>query len=88
MEKRYQHLVNQMVLDKKLPQLVYRMRPVNRFLFDSLINSQIWFSNPQDFNDPFDCDVNMRIQNSTQSQIQTYFDNHLKNYFKLVSLKI
>ena len=57
MEKRYQHLVNQMVLDKKLPQLVYRMRPVNRFLFDSLINSQIWFSNPQDFNDPFDCRI-------------------------------
>jgi len=87
MEKRYQQLVNQMVLDKKVPQLVYRMRPVNRFLFDSLINSQIWFSNPQDFNDPFDCDINMRIQDSTQSQIQTYFDNHLKKLFQIRELE-
>lgn len=82
MEERYKQLVNQMVIDKKLPQFVYRMRPVNRFLFDNLINSQIWFSNPQDFNDPFDCDINMRIQNSTQDQMQRYFDNHLKNLFQ------
>lgn len=79
METRYQRLTRQMVDDHNLPQIVYRMRPVNRFLFDSLINSQIWFSNPQEFNDPFDCDINMRILNSTQGQMQTYFENHLKN---------
>ncbi len=82
METRYEQLVNQMTKDNKLPQVVFRMRPVNRFLFDSLINSQIWFSNAQDFNDPFDCDINMRIQESTLSQIQSYFDNHLKNLFQ------
>lgn len=82
METRYQQLISQMVKDNKLPQIVYRMRPVNRFLFDSLINSQIWFSNPQEFNDPFDCDINMRIRHSTQGQIQTYFEDHLKNLFQ------
>lgn len=78
MEERYQQLTQKMVLENKLPQFVFRMRPVNKFLFDSLRNSQIWFSNPQDFNDPFDCDINMKIQDSDQSEIQTYFDNHLK----------
>jgi hypothetical protein len=82
METRYQQLVSQMVLDKKLPQYVYKMSPANRFLFDSLINSQIWFSNPQDFNDPFDCDINLKIGNSTQAQMQDYFDNHLKKLFQ------
>lgn len=87
METRYQELVRQMVLEKKIPRLVYRLRPVNRFLFDSLINSQIWFSNPQDFNDPFDCDINMKIKNTTRSQMQTYFDNHLKNLFQAKELE-
>ena len=87
METRYQELISQMVLDKKIPQIVYRMRQVNRFLFDSLINSQIWFSNPQDFNDPFDCDINMKIQNSTQSQMQAYFENHLKKLFNKAELE-
>jgi hypothetical protein len=79
MESRYQQLAKQMVTDEKLPQIVYRMRPVNRFLFESLISAQIWFSNPQDFNDPYDCDLDMRVQNLSVDRMKAYFENHLKN---------
>jgi hypothetical protein len=81
METRYQKLINQMVNNNQLPQFVYRMRSINRFLFDSLINGEMWFSNPEDFNDPFDCDINMKIQNSTHKKIQTYFGTYLKKHF-------
>jgi len=70
-----------MVIDKQLPESVYRMRTVNRFLFDSLINSEMWFSNPTDFNDPFDCGIDMKIQNSTPQQFQSYFEKYLVKHF-------
>jgi len=81
MESRYQKLIQKMVTDKQLPQYVYRMRNVNRYLFDSLINGEMWFSNPSDFNDPFDCDINMKIRNSSQEKIQNYFDKYLIKHF-------
>jgi hypothetical protein len=81
MENLFKKLIDQMVFDKKLPKYVYRMRPVNKFLFDSLINSQVWFSNPQDFNDPFDCDINMKVENISQDKRQLYFETHMKNFF-------
>lgn len=81
MESRYQKLIQKMVTDKQLPQYVYRMRNVNRYLFDSLINREMWFSNPSDFNDPFDCDINMKIRNSSQEKIQNYFDKYLIKQF-------
>lgn len=76
-----------MVTDEQLPQYVFRMRTVNRYLFDSLINGEMWFSNPSDFNDPFDCDINMQIQNSSQEKIQNYFDKYLVNHFGITELK-
>lgn len=80
MENIYEKLVKQMLEDQKIPKFVYRMRPVNKFLFDSLINSQLWFSNPRDFNDPFDCDINMRVIDSTPDQMQAYFETHLRPF--------
>jgi hypothetical protein len=81
MESKYQKLIKQMVIDDQLPQFVYRMRSINRYLFDTLINKEMWFSNPSDFNDPFDCDINMTFNDSEHSSIQNYFDNYLKKEF-------
>lgn len=87
MESRYQKLIKKMVVDNQLPQFVYRMRPVNRFLFDTLINNEMWYSNPSDFNDPFDCDINMTFSNSPHSSIQHYFDTYLKKQFTAKELE-
>jgi len=87
MESRYKRLIKKMVTDNQLPRYVYRMRTINRFLFDCLINGEMWFSNPNDFNDPFDCDINMKIQNSSQDQIQNYFDKYLIKQFGPNELK-
>lgn len=76
-----------MVLDEQLPQYVYRMRSVDRYLFDTLINKEMWFSNPTDFNDPFDCDINMTFYDSSHSSIQNYFDKYLKKQFSSKELE-
>ena len=46
-------------------------------VFNNLKNHSLWFSNPNDFNDPFDCKLD-EVQLHTSADIANYF-NHLKN---------
>lgn len=77
MKKRLNELLRKMVADKQIPQYVYKMRSVNRFLFDMLINSEMWFSNPNSFNDPFDCNIQISTEGSSEKDIQNYFEKYL-----------
>lgn len=36
---------------------IYKYMAVNQFLYEMLINQEMWFSSPMDFNDPFDCNL-------------------------------
>lgn len=38
----------------ELPDTVYKYRAVNEFLYSSLLLNQIWFAQPDSFNDPFE----------------------------------
>lgn len=77
METTYQQLIRQRVQDNSLPRHVYRMRPVNRHLLDSLINGELWFSGPQHFNDPFDCNIRMQVIHASPQEMKEYYDAHL-----------
>ncbi|MCK4447973.1 MAG: DUF2971 domain-containing protein [Candidatus Marinimicrobia bacterium] len=77
MENRYDSLVSKMVDDGQLPKFVYRMVKINQHLYDGINNSEIWFSNPTDFNDPFDCDININMKGTNQKEIQEYFQKYL-----------
>ena len=37
---------------------IYKYFPVNHNTLATFLNKKIWFSFPQDFNDPFDCQIN------------------------------
>jgi hypothetical protein len=37
-----------------LPQFIYKYTFLNKYLLESLIRGELWFSSPFDFNDPFD----------------------------------
>jgi hypothetical protein len=39
--------------------LIYKYFPINQYTLATFINKKIWFSFPQDFNDPFDCQINV-----------------------------
>ncbi|RKR82917.1 hypothetical protein BDD43_3110 [Mucilaginibacter gracilis] len=43
-----------------LPEKMYKYTKVDQNFYDLLINPKLWFSNPKDFNDPFD--NNIRLQ--------------------------
>ena len=57
----------------------YKYFPVNEFLFSTLINSEIWFSNPNNFNDPFDC--NLKCQYLKDYDFEERTNNMLRNEF-------
>ncbi|MGY3855285.1 DUF2971 domain-containing protein [Aeromonas aquatilis] len=37
---------------------IYKYFPINQYTLATFLNKKIWFSFPQDFNDPFDCQIN------------------------------
>lgn len=39
----------------KIPNTIYQYRSINKYLIDSLKTNTLFFSNPFDFNDPFEC---------------------------------
>lgn len=44
-----------MIKDKSVPKFIFHYTNVNKHLYESLLNSELWFATPKSFNDPFDC---------------------------------
>ncbi len=40
--------------------LFFKFRPINKFLIESLVSPSVYFSNPSNLNDPFDCQLDIR----------------------------
>jgi hypothetical protein len=49
-------LVKLGIIQKQIPQYLFKYRTLES-LEKILQNNSLWFSNPQDFNDPFDCQI-------------------------------
>ena len=55
----------------KIPDILYNYKPWNDYTKQILTNHQLWFSYPDEFNDPYDCkpyikDTKFRIPSDTQ----------------------
>lgn len=60
----FTELVKISVEQGDLPQFIYKYRALNTNTDKIFENSELWFSNPYDFNDPFDCQVIVDTKNS------------------------
>lgn len=38
----------------------YKFKPVNKYLIDALVKSQLYFASPAELNDPYDCIIDVR----------------------------
>ena len=49
----------------------FRFRPINKYLIESLVNPSLYFAKPEELNDPFDCnlDIKRAIENFKSSVI-------------------
>jgi hypothetical protein len=54
-----------------IPSIVCKYFTINNDLYNSLKDSYLWFSNPLEFNDPYDCNLLFDI-NNTEAEIKTF----------------
>ena len=58
-----------LVDSKIVPRYLYKFCKVDEYLIDNLRKNQLWFSSSIDFNDPFDCKINL-VNNMTPEEIE------------------
>jgi Protein of unknown function (DUF2971) len=70
-ELSFSELVKLSVDQGQLPKYVYKYRPLNINTEKIFTDSKLWFSKPNDFNDPFDCQVIVDT-NNTENEIANF----------------
>ena len=55
--------------------IIYKYSNISRNLEDSLINGRLYFNNPQNFNDPFDCNFILETECTAQEKTDYIFSN-------------
>jgi hypothetical protein len=73
------------VQNGQYPRYIYRYRPINAFFDDILLKNSLWFSNPKDFNDPFDCRV-LIDTNNTSNEIKDFLKRNGVNEYEATML--
>lgn len=72
MQKRVHRILDELFNDNIKGNTLFKYHRINKFLYDVIVNSELWFSDPFSFNDPFDC--NLTIDgNNTPQQIKQYY---------------
>lgn len=69
---------NEKKLSNKHPNL-YKFYSLNIFNIDSLLRNYFYLSNPSDFNDPFDCNLNLVKTNEKLEKLKTVKRNVIYN---------
>jgi len=55
------------------PPKLYKYQSCNERTFSNLRKGCLWFSKPESFNDPFDCDINFEIVDVTRENLRLLF---------------
>ena len=64
-------------LVRKIPRRLYKYQCINKDNLDGLRNHALWFSSPENFNDPFDCNVSCflgRNKRDFEDRLETFFE--------------
>lgn len=57
-----------------LPSKLYKYQSCNEYALNNLRNRSFWLSKPENFNDPFDCDINFQVGDFTEENMELLFD--------------
>lgn len=66
---------------------IYKYFPVNEFLLRTLINYELYFNEPSKFNDPFDCNFNIKLIENSEIEKKLFEETFSEVDFKNYSLK-
>ena len=57
------------------PPKLYKYQSCSSYALDNLRKRCLWFSKPESFNDPFDCDINFEIVDVTEENLRLLFEH-------------
>ena len=63
------------------PLFLYKFTKIDNYFFDMILNNRIFFQSPINFNDPFDCYVNLIFDSENDEDWKYYLSRH-KELFK------
>src|SRR5687767_14597875 len=64
------------------PQTLYKYHNVNDYLFTLIGKSELWFSNPSAFNDPYDCNtITYDTESPSSLEIEEFILMYIKQMF-------
>lgn len=69
---KYEGLLKMNIELKHIPQHLYKYRRLNDHTEKIITCNEMYFSSPNDFNDPFDCKIPMDTKNVSVSEIKDY----------------
>lgn len=89
-EQYIQELVKRAVYEGRIPRYLYKYKSLKSNFDKILIDQELWFSTPDKFNDPFDCQIQVDTTNSQEEKeqflnesLETFLSSE-KNNFKIV----
>ena len=63
------------MLDMIVPSKLYKYQSCEPYAFSNLQQRQIWFSKPENFNGPFDSDINFTLTDIMEENLKSLFDS-------------
>ena len=61
-------------------EILHKYVRINQYLFSTLINNEIWFSDPDGFNDPYDCNINYDFSDISYEKVYKHLLNSNKKF--------
>lgn len=58
-----------------LPKKLYKYHSFTEYALNNLRNRSFWFSKPENFNDPFDCNINFQLEDITEESLELLFNS-------------
>jgi hypothetical protein len=77
-------------MNKDIPNFLYRYQALNAHSLASLVNNTIWLSNPDSFNDPFDCAITLdrkKYEESIAHVVSVALEQYKPNEFDIDDFK-
>lgn len=74
--------------DQIIPRKLYKYYSINDNLYNVIGNHSCWFSKPSNFNDPFDCNLDVSIGKNDKEIIDNMGESSMLQLLKLECIEL
>ena len=72
-------------MSRKIPSKLYKYQPYTTWSLDNLKDRRLWFSKPSEFNDPFDCAIDLDIAEMSEDEWRIVYEKKVPSDLKYLN---